>query len=82
MAGPGDVGPTLTESVRIPPTRTRIPRLDPPHRRPYLSIFGEVAIEQNCAARVGWKPLPGRAIHLPNASIRTCSSSGWGRSWS
>ena len=46
-SGDGDVGPTPTipgESPDEPPQV--LPRLDEPRSRPYLSIFGEVAIER------------------------------------
>lgn len=66
-SGAGDVGPTLTllgESPEEPPQV--LPRLETPRSRPYLSIFGEVAIE-----RVGYgndrldaAPLDAR-LHLP-----------------
>jgi hypothetical protein len=66
-SGDGDVGPRLTipgESPGAPPLV--LPRLDEPRSRPYLSIFGEVAIE-----RVGYgddrldaAPLDAR-LHLP-----------------
>lgn len=66
-SGDGDVGPTLTipgDSADEPPHV--LPRLDEPRSRPYLSIFGEVAIE-----RVGYgedrldaAPLDAR-LHLP-----------------
>ena len=44
MAGTGDVGPTLTIAGDSPtdPDRT-LPRLDQPRKRPYLSIFDEIA---------------------------------------
>ena len=67
QAGDGDVGPTLTVPGETPSEPTRVvPRLDAPRSRPYLSIFGEVAIE-----RVGYgddrleaAPLDAR-LHLP-----------------
>jgi hypothetical protein len=62
-SGSGDVGPTLTIPGEPPEA---LPRLDAPRSRPYLSIFGEVAIE-----RVGYghgrldaAPLDAR-LHLP-----------------
>ena len=67
MAGTGDVGPTLTVASDSPsdPDQT-LPRLDQPHRRPYLSIFGEMAIERTCYGqdRVEAAPLDAR-LHLP-----------------
>jgi hypothetical protein len=66
-AGDGDVGPTLTipgESPSEPPQV--LPRLKTPRCRPYLSIFGEVAIERVCYGhdRVEAAPLDAR-LHLP-----------------
>src|SRR5205807_6029511 len=48
-AGTGDVGPTLTVSGDSPsdPDQT-LPRLVQPHKRPYLSIFGEIDIARTC----------------------------------
>ena len=49
MAGTGDVGPTLRVASDSPSDPDQnLPRLEQPHRRPYLSIFGEVAIERTC----------------------------------
>lgn len=67
MAGTGDVGPTLT--VRGDATSEadqQLPRLDQLHERPYLSIFGAMAIERTCYGhgRVEAAPLDGR-LHLP-----------------
>src|SRR5512147_776065 len=67
QAGDGDVGPTLTVPGETPGEPSQVvPRLDAPRSRPYLSIFGEVAIE-----RVGYgndrldaAPLDAR-LHLP-----------------
>ena len=43
MAGTGDVGPTLKVASDSPSDPDQnLPRLEQPHRRPYLSIFGEV----------------------------------------
>src|SRR5512135_2429787 len=66
-AGDGDAGPTLTvpgDTASEPPQV--LPRLDTPRSRPYLSIFGEMAIK-----RVGYghdrlevAPLDAR-LHLP-----------------
>jgi hypothetical protein len=67
MAGTGDVGPTLTVAGDSPSDPDReLPRLDPPHRRPYLSIFGEVTIERTCygQGRVEAAPLDAQ-LHLP-----------------
>jgi hypothetical protein len=67
MAGTGDVGPTLTVAGDPPSDPDReLPRLDQPHRRPYLSIFGEVSIERTCygQGRVEAAPLDAR-LHLP-----------------
>jgi hypothetical protein len=66
-SGDGDVGPTLTlpgESPGEPPQV--VPRLDSPRSRPYLSIFGQVAIERTCYGhdRVEVAPLDAR-LHLP-----------------
>ena len=45
MAGTGDVGPTLTTAGDAPSDPDQVlPRLDRPHTRPYLSIFGEIPI--------------------------------------
>src|SRR5512133_1450070 len=47
MAGTGDVGPTLTVASDSPwDSDQRLPRLEQSHRRPYLSIFGEMSIER------------------------------------
>src|SRR5271165_2365967 len=67
MAGTGDVGPTLTvasDSASDPDQE--LPRLDQPHKRPYLSIFGEMAIERTCYGqdRVEAVPLDAQ-LHLP-----------------
>jgi hypothetical protein len=66
-SGDGDVGPTLTICGGGPEEPPQVlPRLDSPRSRPYLSVFGEVAIE-----RVGYgherleaAPLDAR-LHLP-----------------
>jgi len=67
LAGDGDVGPTLTLPSDSPsePTRT-LPRLDEARARPYLSIFGEVAIERRCYGNgpVEAAPLDAQ-LHLP-----------------
>src|SRR3954464_13706460 len=67
MAGTGDVGPTLTVAGEAPSAPGQeLPRLDRPHTRPYLSIFGEVPIERTCYGhdRVEAAPLDAR-LHLP-----------------
>ena len=65
LAGHGDVGPTLTISGDSGPDR-ELPRLDQPHKRPYLSIFGEIDIERICYGhgRVEAAPLDAQ-LHLP-----------------
>ena len=67
MSGSGDVGPTLTvasDSASDPDRQ--LPRLEQPHQRPYLSIFGAVAIERTCYGedRVEAAPLDAQ-LHLP-----------------
>jgi hypothetical protein len=67
MTGTGDVGPTLTlagDSASGPDRE--LPRLDQPHKRPYLSIFGEIPIERTCYGhdRIEAAPLDAR-LHLP-----------------
>ena len=65
MAGNGDVGPTLKVASDSPSDPDQeLPRLEQPHRRPYLSIFGEVAIERTCYGQDRVPP-PGRELHLP-----------------
>ena len=67
MAGTGDVGPTLTGSGDSPSDPDQeLPRLDQPHKRPYLSIFGAIAIERICYGhdRVEAAPLDAQ-LHLP-----------------
>jgi hypothetical protein len=67
MAGTGDVGPTLRVAGDSPAAPDReLPRLDQSYRRPYLSIFGEVAIERTCYGqdRMEAAPLDAR-LHLP-----------------
>ena len=60
LSGDGDVGPTLTVPGDAPSEPPRVlPRLDGPRARPYLSIFGEVAIE-----RVGYGDGPIEAAPL------------------
>src|SRR3954447_14418882 len=67
MAGTGDVGPTLTvagEASSEP--GQELPRPDQPHKRPYLSIFGEIPIRRTCYGhdRVEAAPLDAQ-LHLP-----------------
>jgi len=67
LAGPGDVGPTLTVAGDSPSDQDQeLPRLDRPRKRPYLSIFGEIAIERICYGhdRVEAAPLDAQ-LHLP-----------------
>jgi hypothetical protein len=67
FAGTGDVGPTLTVAGDAPSDpEQELPRLDQPYKRPYLSIFGEIAIERTCYGhkRVEAAPLDAR-LHLP-----------------
>jgi hypothetical protein len=67
MAGTGDVGPILTVARDSPADPDQeLPRLDQPHTRPYLSIFGEVAVERTCYGRdrVEAAPLDAQ-LHLP-----------------
>jgi hypothetical protein len=67
MAGTGDVGPTLTVSGDPPSDPDqKLPRLDQPHQRPYLSVFGAIDIERTCYGhdRVEAAPLDAR-LHLP-----------------
>src|SRR3954470_13031603 len=46
-AGDGDVGPTLTIPGDAPCEPSQVlPRLQTPHCRPYLSIFGEIVIKR------------------------------------
>jgi hypothetical protein len=67
MAGTGDVGPTVIvagDSSSHPDQE--LPRLDQPRKRPYLSIFDEIAIERTCYGRdrVEAAPLDAQ-LHLP-----------------
>ena len=67
MAGTGDVGPTLRVASDSPSDLDQqLPRLEQPHQRPYLSIFGEVAIQRTCYGedRVEAAPLDAQ-LHLP-----------------
>jgi hypothetical protein len=67
MAGTGDVGPTLTIAGDSPTDHDRkLPRLDQPRTRPYLSIFDEIDIERTCYGydRVEAAPLDAQ-LHLP-----------------
>jgi len=65
LAGHGDVGPTLSLTADCGPDR-ELPRLDQAHKRPYLSIFGEIDIERICYGhdRVEVAPLDAQ-LHLP-----------------
>ncbi len=66
-AGTGDVGPILTvASVSPSDPGQELPRLDQPHKRPYLSIFGEIDIERTCYGhnRAEAAPLDAQ-LHLP-----------------
>jgi hypothetical protein len=67
MAGTGDVGPSLIVAGDSPSDPDQeLPRLDPPRKRPYLSIFDEIDIERTCYGhdRVEAAPLDAR-LHLP-----------------
>jgi hypothetical protein len=67
LAGTGDVGPTLTIAGEAPPDQDQeLPRLDQPHKRPYLSIFGALDIARTCYGhdRVEAAPLDAQ-LHLP-----------------
>jgi hypothetical protein len=67
LAGTGDVGPTLAIAADSPTDPDRkLPRLDRLHKRPYLSIFGEIDIERTCYGqdRVEAAPLDAQ-LHLP-----------------
>jgi hypothetical protein len=66
MAGTGDVGPTLTVGDAPSDPGEELPRLDRCHKRPYLSIFGEIDIERTCYGhdRVEAAPLDAQ-LHLP-----------------
>src|SRR3954449_9337754 len=67
MAGTGDVGPTLTVAGESPADPDReLPRLEPRHKRPYLSIFDGITIERTCYGhdRVEAAPLDAQ-LHLP-----------------
>src|SRR3954470_2216051 len=66
-AGTGDVGPIVTVAGDSPSDPGQeLPRLDQPHKRPYLSIFGEIPIARTCYGhdRVEAAPLDAR-LHLP-----------------
>src|SRR3954466_13049576 len=67
MAGTGDVGPTLTVAGEAPSAPDQeLPRLDRPHTRPYLSIFGEIPIARTCYGHDGVEAAPLDArLHLP-----------------
>src|SRR3954470_13853134 len=49
LAGTGGVGPTLAVAgeSRSDPAQ-ELPRREPRHKRPYLSIFGAIDIERTC----------------------------------
>jgi hypothetical protein len=67
MAGTGDVGPTLTIAADSPSDPDQeLPRLDQRHERPYLSIFGAMAVERTCYGqdRIEAAPLDAQ-LHLP-----------------
>src|SRR3954447_6617590 len=67
MTGTGDVGPTLAVAGDAPrDPGQELPRLERSHKRPYLSIFDEIAIERTCYGhdRVEAAPLDAR-LHLP-----------------
>jgi hypothetical protein len=67
LAGTGDVGPTLTVAGDCPTDPDReLPRRDERGSRPYLSIFGAIAIERTCYGhdRVEAAPLDAQ-LHLP-----------------
>src|SRR5947209_9500988 len=67
MSGTGDVGPTLTRAGESPSDPDQeLPRLDPRHKRPYLSVFGAMPIERTCYGRdrIEAVPLDAR-LHLP-----------------
>jgi hypothetical protein len=66
-AGTGDVGPTLTVAGDSPSDPDQeLPRRDQRHKRPYLSLFGEMTIERTCYGqdRVEAAPLDAQ-LHLP-----------------
>src|SRR3954469_21831847 len=66
-AGTGDVGPTLTVATDPPSEPDQeLPRLEQLHKRPYLSIFGEIKIERPFYGhdRVEAAPLDAQ-LHLP-----------------
>jgi len=67
MSGSGDVGPTVIaagDSSTDPDQE--LPRLEQTHKRPYLSIFGEISVERTCYGhdRVEAVPLDAQ-LHLP-----------------
>jgi hypothetical protein len=67
MAGTGDIGPTLATAGEAPRDQGQeLPRLEQPHKRPYLSIFGGIDIERTCYGhdRVEAAPLDAQ-LHLP-----------------
>jgi hypothetical protein len=81
-SGDGDVGPTLTIPGERPDEPPQVlPRLDEPRSRPYLSVFGEVAIERvgYGEARLDAAPPDARCIGL-DGNTPICSRSGRGPS--
>jgi hypothetical protein len=67
LAGEGDAGPTLTVPGDRPSDPPQVlPRLDRARSRPYLSIFGDLAITRVCYGhdRVEAAPLEAH-LHLP-----------------
>ena len=82
MAGTGDVGPTLRVASDSPSDPDQnLPRLEQPHGRPYLSIFGEVTIERTCYGqdRVEAAPLDVQ-LHLPQRQYSYLLQQWLGRS--
>jgi hypothetical protein len=67
MAGPGNIGPTVTvagDSLTDPDQE--LPRLEQTRIRPYLSVFGEIGIERTCYGRDRVEAVPLDAqLHLP-----------------
>ncbi len=80
LAGTGDVGPTRTVRSDSPSEAgQQLSRLDRPHERPYLSIFGEIARERTCygRGRIEAAPLDGR-LHLPERPYSSLLQQGLG----
>src|SRR5436309_12385410 len=67
LAGTGDVGPVLTVAGEAPSDPVQeLPRLEQRHCRPYLSIFGAMAIERTCYGQDRMQAVPLDAqLHLP-----------------